>query len=270
MRPPRLQAFCLSLGIVAGIAASLSLLWVGFAPLSHVLAIGFFIALVGWTVAEQVPDQLDRAVGARLHWLLVFVGALPFVGIFGAIVLSDYTPSSELVLYSSIFAFAAVIATSYGSARDAKIRLRTQTIHAAVSATKLRRYHIPLTLVSSVVGIALLRLALGRGAFDGGFVGQIIGSLIGVAIGISLVDDRTVTLTVLDDCFLVSASEKASGSAVPWRRIRRVSIDGDTLRIALGLPWPMVYEVNLSKVSNPDSVLEAFRSRLRWEGRYPR
>ncbi|SIR55257.1 hypothetical protein SAMN05421858_2780 [Haladaptatus litoreus] len=262
-RPPRLQAFSIALGVVAGTAVFLLLLWLSLISLQYALGIGLLVAFLGWIVAEQVPDQLDWAVVSRLHWLLTLAGILPFVGIFGAMVLAEYTPSDELVLYSCIFAFVAIIGTACGSRRNAKIQHRTQTIHVAVSGTKLRRYYIPLTLVPSIIGVALVHLALSGRLSVGTFVGQIIGTFIGMTIGYSVSDDRTVTLTALDDCFLVGTVEKAGGTAVPWRRIRGISVEDDTLRVARGLPWPMVYEVDLSGVSNRDTVLEAFRPRLR-------
>ncbi|GAA0223222.1 hypothetical protein [Haladaptatus pallidirubidus] len=232
-------------------------------PLHYVFGIGFLVALLGWIAAEQVPDRLDWTVVSRFHWLLTLAGILPFVGIFGATVLAEYTPSDEIVMYSVIFALVAIVGTACGSRRSAKIQHRTQTIHAAVSATKLRRYYIPLTLVPSVVGIGLVHLALSGGLSDGTFVGQIIGTFIGMTIGYSVFDDRTVTLTILDDSFLVGTDGIVADSAVPWRRVRDVSVEGNTLRVARSLPWPMVYEVNLSEVPNRDSVLEAFRPGLR-------
>ncbi|WP_049969248.1 hypothetical protein [Haladaptatus cibarius] len=262
-RPPRLQAFSIALGVVTGIAVFFSLLWLSSIPLRYVFGIGLLVAVFGWIVVEQIPDQLDWAVVSRLHWLLTLAGALPFVGIFGAMALAEYTPSNELVLYSSVFALVAIVGTACGTRRNAKIQHRTQAIHAAVSGTKLRRYYFPLTLVSSIIGVGLVHLAVGRSLSVGTFVGQIIGIFIGVIIGNSMVDDRTVTLTALDDCLLVGTDGTVAETAVPWRRVRRVSIDGDTLRIVRRLPWPMVYEVDLSQVSNRDTVLEAFRPRLR-------
>ncbi|WP_423743610.1 hypothetical protein V5735_11270 (plasmid) [Haladaptatus sp. SPP-AMP-3] len=263
LRPPRFRPFSVALGLFVGTAVAAALPWLWSDAPANEIEIGLLVTLLGWTAAEQFRDELDRAVCSRLHRSLAVAGVLPFAGVFLAEVFTDYDPTAGIILRLSVFAVVALVATSLGSSRHAEILYQTRSVRANVIGTKSRLYELPLTLVSSAIGIAVVKLILGEFVTVEFLSVTLVGTLIGTTIGSLLTGNQEVGLVALDDGLLVRPNKESGGSLVPWRRIRDVRIDGDTLRVTRGLPWPMVYEADLSSAIHPEAAPEAFRSQLR-------
>lgn len=265
MRPrlPRFRSFSVALGIFVGTAAAAFRPWLWPAAPANAVEIGILVTILGWAVAEQVHEQLDHAVTARLHWSLAVVGALPLAGVLGAHFLTEYTASAGVLLRAAAFVFAGLVATSCGSGRYAEILRETRPVRGNVIAIKSKLYEVPLTLVSSAVGLTVVRFVLEGSISVDTLSFSLVGMVIGTLVAMLLVGEGRIELVALDDCLLVKPERHVGGSVVQWRRIRDVDIDGDTLRVTRGLPWPMVYEADLSTAVHPETVSDAFRSKVR-------
>ncbi|KZN25135.1 hypothetical protein A4G99_00980 [Haladaptatus sp. R4] len=262
LRPPRFRSLSAVLGLFIGSTIALSLPWLWPDAPANAVEIGILFTLLGWVAVEQFAAEIDRAVVARRHWLLAVVGVLPFVALLVTRALTGSTSSGEIVLHASLFGMVAFVAFAACSSRYATIRLQTESIRGNVVGVKSRLYDLPLTMASSAIGMFVLHLLL-PGTFSLDFLsGSVVGSLIGAVIGAALVGNHTVELVALDDGLVIASDGRGGGSFVPWRRIRGVRLDGDTLRVARGLPWPMVYEADLSSAVHPDTVVHEFRSRV--------
>ncbi|MFH5800203.1 hypothetical protein [Haladaptatus sp. CMAA 1911] len=263
LRPPRFRPFSIALGFFLGSAVAVSLPWLWPDAPANEIEIGLLVTLLGWTAAEQFRDELDRAVSSRLRWSFAIVGVSPLVGALLADTYSDYEPTTGLLIRLSVFAVVALVTTAFASGRYAEILYQTRSVRADVAATKSRLYELPHALVASVIGVLVLRLILGKFVTVQLVSTALVGTLIGTTIGSLLTGKQEIELVALDDGLLIRPDSQVGGSLVPWRRIRDVRIDGDTLRVTRGLPWPMVYTADLSSAIHPDTAPEAFRSKVR-------
>jgi len=263
LRPPRFRPFSIALGFFLGSAVAVSLPWLWPDAPANEIEIGLLVILLGWAAAEQFRAELDRALASRLRWSLAVVGVLPFVGALVAYARTDYDPTTGLLIRLSVFAVFALVATAFASARYAEILYQTRSVRANVVGTKSRLYELPLALVSSAIGVAVVKLILGEFVTVQFLSVTLVGTLIGTTIGTLLVGKQEIELVALDDGLLVRPDGQVGGSLVPWRRIRDVRTDGDTLRVTRGLPWPMVYTADLSSAIHPDTAPQAFRSKVR-------
>lgn len=265
MRPrlPTLQPFSVAFGCFAGTCVVLAVPWLWSTSLARGVQYGLLVALLAWVALEQIPDAVNRAVLARLHWWLALVGSLPAVGLLGAGYFGEHAPGDALLFRALVVALVGLVSANLGAGRRAAVYHRTRTVHANVRAVKSRRYEIAASLVSGVVTWGVLRLAFGNAISTASLVGGTVGTVIGASIGIAIIDDRAVELVALDDGLVVRPENHSGGSLVPWRRLRRVTRDGDTLRVVRRFPWPMVYEADLSDVLSRDEIFETFRHRSR-------
>ncbi len=263
LRPPRFRPFSIALGLFLGSAVAVALPWLWPDAPANEIEIGLLVTLLGWVAAEQFRAELDRAVSSRLRWSLAVVGVLPLVGALLVDSVTEYDPTTGLLIRLSVFAAAALVATAFASNRYAEILYQTRSVRANVIGTKSRLYELPHALVASVIGVVVLRLILGEFITVQLVTTTLVGTLIGTTIGSLLTGDQEVELVALDDGLLVRPDGQVGGSLVPWRRIRDVRLDGDTLRVTRGLPWPMVYTADLSSAIHPDTAPEAFRSKVR-------
>jgi hypothetical protein len=263
LRPPRFRPFSISLGLFLGSAVAVALPWLWLDVPANEIEIGLLVTLLGWAAAEQFRDELDCAVSSRLRWSLAVVGVLPFVGALVPYARTDYDPTTGLLLRLSVLAAVALVATAFASARYAEILYQTRSVRATVVVTKSRLYELPYALVASATGAAVVKLILGEFTTVQFFSVTLVGALIGTTIGTLLVGKQEIELVALDDGLLIKPDSQVGGSLVPWRRIRDVRLDGDTLRVTRGLPWPMVYTADVSSAVHPDTAPEAFRSEVR-------
>lgn len=256
LRRPEPRPFALSLGGLVGLAGFLTTPrpW----PTDPVLglAVGACVGVLAWAAVEQVPDALDRAVEARAHWLLGSLGLLPAAVTLGPVLLDGRAPHQATAIRALVFAVAALVAASVGNAHRGTLLLRREQVDARVTAVESRRRMAVLRVVAAIVPLYVLSLAIG----DTFSAGSVVGSIVGILIGTAFTGTGEYELVALDDHLLFRQGDGRGATAVPWRRLRNVTVDGDTLRIARGLPYPTVYTVDLSEVEDRRGVLEAFRS----------
>ncbi|WP_115862719.1 hypothetical protein [Halorussus litoreus] len=250
-----MRPFSLSLGGLVGLAGFLTTPrpWPTEPALS--LAVGTFVVVLAWAAVEQVPDALDRAVEARAHWLVGGFGVLPAVAVL-APVLGGRTPDEATAIRALVFAAAAVITVVAGTAHYGALLLRREQIDARITAVESRWRMVVLRVAASIAPLYVLSLAVG----DVFSTGSAVGSLLGILIGTALTGTDEYELVALDDHLLFRQGDSRGAAAVPWRRLRSVTVDGDTLRVVRGLPYPTVYVADLSGVEDRQAVLEAFRS----------
>lgn len=255
LRRPEPRPFTVALGVLVGLAGYLATPppW----PTDPVLSLGVggCVALVVWVVLEQAPDAVDRAVEARAYWLVAGLGVLVGV-VFGSTPFGGPTPDDGTRLRVVFFALGALVVTSVGRDHRGRLLLEREEVRARVTATESRLREVAFSLVGVATGAYVFSLVIGSSVP----AAAAIGSLIGVAIGSVFTDTTEYRLVALDDHLLFRRGTRGGTTAVPWRRVRDVSVDGDTLRIARGLPYPMVYEADLSAVEDRRAVLRAFRS----------
>lgn len=255
-RRPEPRPFAVAFGVLVGLAGFLATPrpW----PTDPVLsiAVGACVGVLAWAAVEQKPDAVDQVVEARAHWLLAGFGVLLAVGVFGPGVFGGPTPDEGTSIRLLVFALATIVVTEFGSRhRGALLRERGQ-VQASVTAVESRLQEIALSVGASAGFAGVFSLATG----DLLSTGTVVGAVIGTTIGSVLTSRQEYELVALDDYLLLQQTSGRGATAVPWRRLRDVTVDGDTLRVARGLPWPVVYTVDLSEVDDRRAVLEAFRS----------
>ncbi len=263
LRSPRFRYISISVGLFIGAAVALSLPWLWPDAPANAVEVGVLVTLLGWTAAEQFSAEIDRAVAARLYWLFAIAGVLPLAGALGARIFAGSTVSHDVLARAVLFALVSVVPVSCGSGRYALLRLQSEPVRGNAFATKSRLYTLPLSMVYSSIALLLLQFVLHGTVSLHSLIGPAIGGVIGASIGSLLTDERTVELVALDDGLIITTEGGFGASFVPWRRIRDVRRDGDTLRVARGLPWPMVYEADLSRDNRSDETVYAFQSRIR-------
>lgn len=256
LRRPERRHFPLSLGILAGLAGFLATPapW----PTDPVFGIGLgaLVAALVWTALEQVPDALDRAVEARAYWLVGVVGLLGAAGVAAPTVFAGGTPSDGKSLRLLVFVVGTVVVVELGNSHRGELLLERQHVQASVTAVELRRWEFGLGVVSSTVVFSVLGLLMG----DSFAVTSLVGTVIGVTIGNAFTGTTEYELVALDDHLLIRQTGNEGGTAIPWRRLRDVTVEDDTLRVKRGLPYPTVYVADLSEVEDRRGLLGAFRS----------
>ncbi len=255
-RHPELRSLPVALGALVGIAGVLATPapW----PTDPVtsLVTGTYVGILAWTVVEQVPDAVDRAVDAGVHRLAGGLGLLGVVGLLGAGLLGGSPPDEGAVIRLLVFATALILVTSMADNRRGTLVREREQVRATVTAVQLRRYRVALSVAATVVVGSALSLTTGEFLA----VGTVAGGVVGSTVGVVLTGREEYELLALDDHLLVRQVGDTGGTAVRWERLRDVSVEGDRLRVARGLPWPTVYAVDLSAVEDRRAVLGAFRS----------
>ncbi|MFC7228033.1 hypothetical protein N0B31_11525 [Salinirubellus salinus] len=270
MRPrlPSLRPFSVGTGLFAGVCAGLlahhlapgvaipdlgSGPGVGLAP-----AVGFLVLLGVWVALEQVPEAVDRLLLARGHYALGAFALCPALAVLvvdatGAVALAEATRVQALVV-----ALVGLAATSAATGQRARLLREREAVELAVEAVEVRRRRLAVTAASFVVFYAGFA-AVYPAVFS---VASFVGMAIGLGVGAFVVGERRVDLTVLDRGLLVGASGHLGASLVAWQRVHSVTVDGDTLTVRRGLPWPLVYRVDLGESDDRNAVVETLRARV--------
>ncbi|NHN57876.1 MULTISPECIES: hypothetical protein [Halorussus] len=256
LRRPDTRPFALSLGALVGLAGFLAT--PGPWPSDPVLSLGLgaCVAVVAWAAVEQVPDALDRVAEARAHWALAGLGLLPAVGVFGPALFGGATPADGTSIRALVFALAGFGAGAVGSAHRGMLLLKREQVRGEVAAVESRRRAVALRIGACVATLSLLSLAT-DGALS---AGTVVGSVIGAVISTAFTGTEEYELVALDDHLLIHQGNGWGATAIRWRRLREVSVEGDTLRVARGLPYPCIYTADLSEAADRRAVLDAFRS----------
>lgn len=256
LRRPEPRQFSVSLGVLVGLAGYLATPppW----PTDPVLGLGLgvCVALLAWTAVEQVPDALDRAAEARAYWLVAGLGLLPVAAVFVPALLGGPSPGDATRIRALVFALGAFVVATIGHSHRGMLLLKREEVLARVTAVTPRRREFAL----HVVGVSTATFVFASATGDAVAEWSVVGSVVGAVIGNAVTDTTEYHLVALDDHLLVRRGEGWGATAIPWRRLRGVSVDGDTLRVARGLPYLTVYEADLSAVEDGRAVLRAFRS----------
>ncbi|WP_135851840.1 hypothetical protein [Halorussus salinus] len=256
LRRPERRHFPLSVGLLVGLAGFLATPapW----PTDPVLGIGLGALVSGlvWVALEQVPDALDRAVEARAYWLVGVVGLLAVAGVAAPTLFGGATPDDGKSLRLLVFIVGTAVVVTLGTSHRGELLLERQRVRASVTAVEPRRWEFGLGVVSSAAVLSVLGLVMG----DSFSVGSFVGTLLGITIGNAFTGTTDRELVALDDHLLIRQTGNRGGTAIPWRRLRDVTVEEDTLRVKRGLPYPTVYVADLSAVEDRRALLGAFRS----------
>lgn len=226
---------------------------VGLAP-----GVGVLTLLGVWLALEQVPNGVDRALLARGHYLLAVAGVLPTVVVLVVDASGVATISEAIRLQALAVTLVGLLATTAATGGRARLLREREAVELVVAAVEAQWRRLAVTAASFVVFYTGLA-ALYPEAFS---LASFVGLAIGLGIGALVVGERRVDLTVLDRGLLVGASGHLGASLVPWSRVGRVAVDGDTLTVHRGLPWPLVYRVDLDAVEDRAAVVETLRARV--------
>jgi hypothetical protein len=261
-RLPSLRPFSVGTGLFAGVCAGLlahhlapgiTIPDVGLAP-----AVGFLTLLGVWVALEQVPAVVDRLLLGRGHYALGVLALCPAL----AVLLVDATDvaarSEGARLQAVAVTLVGLLATAAATSQRARLLCERETVELVVEAVETQWRRLAVTAASFVVCYAGFA-AVYPAVFS---VASFVGGALGLGIGSLVVGEQRVDLTVLDRGLLVGGSGRLGASRVPWSRVRHVTVDGDTLTVSRGLPWPLVYRVDLGEVEDRATVVEALRSRV--------
>lgn len=262
LRPPTADPFSVALGLLVGGTSAVVLPELPLGALeTHGAGMAVFAGLAVWTLLEQIPRTVDRAVEARLYRLVGALALLPFAVAVGDDLVGRTVVPASLTLPSVGLAVLGLIVVETGKRRLTRLVRARETVHLRVTAVESARRRFVLSVGSSLVGVGVVRL------FAGEAVGlpTLVGIVVGTTIGLGVVDTRRVDLYVLDRGLVVVPHRRLGTTLVPWRRVRRVTVRDGTLRLDRGLPWPTRYECDLSLLENADAdrVVDAVRRRRR-------
>ncbi|WP_128477707.1 hypothetical protein [Halorussus pelagicus] len=255
-RRPEARHFPLSLGVLVGLGGYLAT--PGPWPTDPVLSLGLgaCICVVVWTAVEQKPDALDRAVEARAYLLVGGLGLLAVIGVAAPTLVHGTTMGDGKSIRLLVFICGIAVAVALGNSHRGKLLLERQRVRASVAAVEPQRWEFGLSVVGSAALISVLGLVMG----DSFSVTSFVGTLLGLTIGNAFTGTTDRELVALEDHLLIRQTGNRGGTAIPWRRLRDVTIEDDTLRVARGLPYPTVYTADLSEVEDAHAAREAFRS----------
>jgi hypothetical protein len=209
--------------------------------------------LTTWTLLEQSPRRIDRLLLARGHYL---AGGLAVA--FLAVPLFARTgwlrvPDSLTIPLLALSLLAAIVAGT-GSKRRAAVLRRESTLRMTVQAEKSRLYALSKFGVSALVTVGVT-----SPLFGDPFVPGLLGAGLGALIASVFTWTPSVELTATDRALLVSDRPDGDTEAIPWRRVRRISTEGSTLRIWRGLPWPMRYQATFESPAEAEERADTFR-----------
>ena len=209
--------------------------------------------LATWVLLEQSPRRVDRLLLTGGHYLAgglaVAFLAVPLFARTGWLRVSDSLTIPLLGL-----SMLAVIVAGTGSKRRAAVLRRESTLRVTVKAEKSRLYAVSKFVVSSLVAVGVLSSLFGDPLVPG-----LVGAGLGALIASVFTWTPSVELTATDRVLLVSERPDGDDEAIPWRRIRRISTEGSTLRIWRGLPWPMRYQATFESPAEAEQRADIFR-----------
>jgi hypothetical protein len=209
--------------------------------------------LTTWALLEQFPGRIDRLLLARGHYL---AGGLAVA--FFAVALFGRTgwlrvPTSLTSPLLALSLLAAIVAGT-GSRRRAAVLRRESTLRLTVQAEKSRLYAVSKFAVSALVTVGVVNPLFGDPVVPG-----LLGAGLGALIASVFTWTPSVELTATDRVLLVAERPDGNEEAIPWRRVRRISTEGSTVRIWRGLPWPMRYRATFETPAEAERRAEVFR-----------
>ncbi|NEU57459.1 hypothetical protein [Halorussus sp. MSC15.2] len=256
LRRPEPRHVPLSLGLLAGFAGFLAT--PGPWPTDPVLGIGLgaCVTVVVWAALEQRPDALDRAVEARAQWVLAGLGLLPAAAVFGPPLFGAPTPPEGTSVRVLVFTFAVFVVAAMGEQHRGMLLLGRGQVRGRVVAVKSKWRQFALGIAVATVTLFVISHTI-AGSFS---IWSLVGTVVGMLIGNGLTGTEEYELVALDDHLLVRQRGGWGATAIPWRRLGDVTVEGATLRIARGPPYFSVYTADLSSVSDRRAAVEAFRT----------
>ncbi|WP_318568663.1 hypothetical protein [Salinigranum marinum] len=254
LRPPSADSFSITVALLVGAVGAVLVPRLGVVPEGAGVVV--VAALVTWTLLEQAPERIDRAVAARLYLPLGGGALLPIFGVMGGEALGYAVLPASLAVPSAGLALLGIVVVETGRRRRARVLRARETVHLHLSLTESPRRLFVLSVASSLFGAGVVRLVAGE------TVGLplLVGVVAGTAVGVTLVDTQEVDLYVVDRGLVVVPRRRLGASVVPWRRVRAVAVVDGTLRIDRGLPWPARYECDLALVDDARDVVATLRS----------
>jgi hypothetical protein len=260
LRPPTADPFSISLGLLVGGASAIVLPELPLGALeTHGSGMAVLAGLAVWTLLEQIPRTVDRAVEARLYHLVGALALLPFAVTVGDGVVGRMVVPASLTLPIIGLVLLGLVVVEAGKRRLIRIVMRRETVDLRLTLVESARRLFVLSVGSSLVGVGLARLAAGEAVG----LPTLVGVVVGTTIGLAVVDNRRIDVAVLDRGLVIEPRRRIGTTLVPWTRVRRVTVRDGTLRIDRGLPWPTRYECDLSQVEDADRVVDAVRRRRR-------
>lgn len=260
MRPriPSLDPFSASFGVFVGTWAGLLVTWLAPSRSFSALGAGVLVAVVTWAAIEQIPAFVDRALVRRLHLVVAGLAALPVVVGRWATTRAMVASSSPVLLLAFVVALAGLAATVAGTSRRARVFRDREPVHLTLNAVESRRRRAALTFLTMVAVYTVLEFVAG----DLLSLWSVVGLAGGVTVGTLLVGRQRVELVALDSGLLVTPGRQVGTSFVPWSQVTRVTVDGDAVRVHRGLPWPLVYRVDLADRSDRESAVSTLRAHI--------
>ena len=258
MRPriPSFDPFSASLGLFVGAWTVALVVWLWPAAPVEAAPLGVLVAVVVWAAVEQVPALVDRALSYHVHLLVAGLALVPLVAVLWAI--ENAIVAGDLAAPAFGISITGLVATVAATSRRARVICEREQVHLTLAATEPRRRRTVLTFLTMVATYAALDLVAG----DLLSWGTVVGLAIGVGVGSLLVGQQSVDLVALDSGLVVRPGRQFGASLVPWSQVDRVTVDGDTLRVHRGLPWPLVYRVDLADQPDRESTVSTLRTRV--------
>lgn len=270
MRPrlPSLRPFSVGTGLFVGVAVGIvahrlapdvSVPDVGLGPSVGLgPAVGFLSLLAVWVVLEQVPDMVDRLLLTRGHYALGVFALCPALAVLLVDATGVATLSEGARLQAVAVTLVGLLATAAATSQRARLLCEREAVELVVEAVETQWRRLAAT-IATFVGFYAGLAAVYPGTVS---LATFVGVAFGLGVGSLVVGEQRVDLTVLDSGLLVGGSGRLGASLVSWSRVQRVTVEGDTLTVRRGLPWPLVYRVDLNEVADRTAVVETLQSRV--------
>ncbi|WP_380681285.1 hypothetical protein [Salinigranum sp. GCM10025319] len=260
IRPPTADPFSVAVGFLVGGASAVVLPELPLGALeTHGAGMAVLAGLAVWTLLEQLPRTVDRAVEARLYRLVGALALLLLAVTLGDDLVGRTVVPPSLTLPAVGLVLLGLVVVEAGKRRLIRIVMRRETVDLRLTLVESARRLFVLSAGSSLVGVGIARLTAGEAVG----LPTLVGAVVGTTIGLTVVDNRRVDIAVLDRGLVIEPRRRIGTTLVPWARVRRVTVRDGTLRIDRGLPWPTRYECDLSQVDDADRVVDAVRRRRR-------
>jgi hypothetical protein len=245
-----------SFGLFVGAWTVALVVWQWPAPAVEAAPLGVLVAVVVWAAAEQRPMLVDRALSHRLHFLVAGFALVPMVVVLWAVENDIVTDALAAPAFG--IAITGLAATVAATTRRARVVCEREQAHLTLTAREPRRRRAVLMFLAMVATYAVLDLVTGDVLSPGAFVGLAIG----VCVGTLFIGRQSVELVAFDSGLVVRPSRQFGTNLLPWSRVGRVTLDGDTLRVHQRLPWPLVYTVDLGDRDDREAVVTTLRARV--------
>lgn len=244
----------LALGALVGVAVA----WAGAEYVgANPLWLGLGTAIVAWVAIEQIPNGRDSFVEARGHHLVTALAVLLPVA-FVVWIRVRGVGSTDGLVYLLFAALAGFFVGGAGEARLAERRMATEAVHAEIPVETPQYWKLLIGV--PVTGLALVGVQL----LLGGTVEPII-VLAGV-LPYALFNGTAPTereWIALDSGVVLGVDQGSGGFFIPWRRVQRLSVDGEKLSLSHLLPFPGYHRREVEDERLADAFVDAARRQRR-------